>query len=206
MDGTPYNVHRGQEVHWSCRVFPPFHKELRMDSQAAQRSPGLQEQQVEESPYFVDSCCWRGLLHIEEEMCYGTCIGLCRPEEALPAGDRHIWIRLGHHTAASMGGWEIPPSSVCKLHSAWKRGQLPFIKVGIPSPQVGRDTAVQGIFDVSALHHANWQQSTHIHADDTELGCHQTPLGFSLGWVQLQIGVPMQHWQLSCWCTEQDGD
>ena len=31
----------------------------------------------------------------------------------------------------------------------------------------------------------------HIHADDTELGCHQTPLGFSLGRVQLQIGVPM---------------
>ena len=86
----PYNVHRCQEIHRSHRVFPPFYKELHTDSQAAEWSPGLQEWQVEESPCLVDSCCWRSVLHTEEEMCHGTCIGLCRPEEVLPAGDRCI--------------------------------------------------------------------------------------------------------------------
>ena len=125
------------------------------DSQAAEWPPELWEWQVEESPCLIDSRHWGSLLHVEEEMCHGTCIGLCRPEEALPAGDQRIQIRLGHHTAASTGGCKIPPSGVCKLRSAWKRGQLPLLKVGIPSPQVGRDAAVQGIPDVSALHHAN---------------------------------------------------
>ena len=36
-------------------------------------------------------------------------------------------------------------------------------------------------------------QPTHICVDNTELGCHWTPLGFSLGRIQLQIGVPMWH-------------
>ena len=44
MDGTPYNVHRGQEVYQSCRVFLPFSKELHMDSQAAEQSLRLWEQ------------------------------------------------------------------------------------------------------------------------------------------------------------------
>ena len=57
-------------------------------------------------------------------MCYGTCLGLCRPEEALLTGDGCIQIWLGCCTAAGTGGWKRSPSSICKLCPEWKQGQL----------------------------------------------------------------------------------
>ena len=60
-------------------------------------------------------------------MHHSTHLSLCRSEKTLPAGDRHIQIWLGHHTAASTGGWKIPPSSICKLRPVGERGQLPFL-------------------------------------------------------------------------------
>ena len=116
---------------------------------------GCGNSKLKNHPISLTAAIEKAFYMSKKEMCYGTCLGLCRPEEALPAGDGHIQIRLGHHTAAGAGGLKISPSSVCKLHLAWKQGQLPFIEAGIPSSQVGRDTAVQGILDVPALHRAN---------------------------------------------------
>ena len=74
-------------------------------------------------------------------------------------------------------------STLCRSEANYHSSKLEFLALKVAMTQQLKEYLMYLAFTM-------WTNNkpTHICANDTELRCHQTPLGFSLGQVQLQIG------------------